>query len=328
MAERIYTNRLDTQDSRAYAIKKSFEEVSRLSYAGAQDDKVGSRLWGAHTLNNDGLHNEMLYHTGLIGQAAKLDDDVRQRFPTAGYETGSILVRDYSRGGIAYEYYEEDLEDILKNMSFITELVGELGELLADLEEDEYHFVYNNAETYTGGLFNTPLAVDGTNDKLQLLGRPTFFSGKAASNIIYGGVSYALFTLINQYGDNFINEEGRRQRINPAMYVCSNQNADLIELYYASSFNIESGNTNDQNPLRKRPAPTIVRSERMANKNDIWVFFEGWQEFLKERHKYRGREDSWVEGHAQFAKTVTQLRSRWGHYFISNRLFLLVKGAA
>ena len=326
-AERVYTNAMDTQDSRPESIKKSWERVMRISYGGAMDQMVGAQLWGTHELDTNGLHNEMLFHTGLQGTAVKVEDDVRQRFPMAGYKTGSILIRGYNRLGIAYEYYPEDLEDVLENMKFIQNLVGELPLLLSDAEEEEHHHVYNNGETYTSGIFNTPLFVDGDSNKLQLLGRPDYFSGTAASNIIEGGVSYALFAKIHQYGDNFVNEEGRLEAVEVDMYTTNDQNADLIELYYSASFNIESGNSNMRNPLSRRRTPRVIRSKRMANSMDIWVFFEGWQMFMKERNKYRGREGSWTEGHEQYQKVVAQIRSRYGYYFINNRLLMLVKGA-
>lgn len=328
MAERVYTNRVDSQDARVESLKKSWEQVLRVSYGGETENMIGPQLWGTHELDTQGLHNEMFAHTGLIGTAQRMPDNVRQNYPMASYETGSILIHGFRKLGIAYEYYPEDLEDMLENMRFITELVGELPLLLSDAEEEEHHHVYNNGETYTSGFFNTPLFVDGVTDKLQLLGRPDYFSGTAASNIIEGGVSYALFTKIHQYGDNFVNEEGRLEAVEVDMYVCSRQNADLIEMYYTSAFNIESGNANMPNPLAKRSTPTIVISKRMANKNDLWVFFEGWQQFMKERNKYRGREDSWEEGNAQHRKVVAQIRSRYGYYFLSPRLVLLVKGAA
>lgn len=328
MAERVYTNRLDTQDANIASMKKSWEAVMRLNYGGELEQMVGPQLWGAHGLDNEGLHNEMFFHTGLQGTALKTTDDVRQRFPTAGYETGSILVRGYHRLGIAHEWYPEDLEDVPENMRFVQDLVGELPILLADAEEEEHHHYYNNGETQTGGIFNTPLFVDGSSNKLQLLGQPSYFSGTAASNIIYGGVSYALIAKIHQYGDNFVNEEGRMESVDVDMYVGSRQNIELLELYYTSSFNIETGNTNINNPLSKRPVPKFVVSKRMANKSDLWVYFQGWQMFMKERNKYRGREESWEEGNAQFRKIVAQIRSRYGYYHINNRLVMLVKGAA
>lgn len=329
-ADRTYTQRLDTQDSRAESIKKSFEAVLQFQYGSANstEQMMGARLWGAHELDMQGLHNEAFVRTGLQGTALKTNDDVRQRFPMATYKTGSILIHGYVRLGAAYEYYPEDLEDVLENFNFIQELVGELPILLADAEEEEHHHHYNNGESISSGVFGTPLYVDGDADKLQLLGRPDYFSGTAATNIIHGGVSYALFMLIHQYGDNFVNEEGRLQQVDVDMYVANDQQADLIELYYTSAFNVETGNSNTRNPLSGRRTPTVLRSKRMANKSDIWVFFEGWQGFMKERNKYRGREDSWMEGHAQFRKVVAQIRSRYGYYHINNRLCMLVKGAA
>ena len=162
-AERTYQNRLDTQDSRAESIKKSFEAVMRFEYGGEREQMIGAELWGAHEMDTEGLHNEAFFHTGLAGTALKTADNVRQRYPTVSYKTGSILIKDYTRLGIAYEYYPEDLEDVLANMSFITDLVGELPEVLRDAEEGEHHYVYNNGETYTGWIVTGKQSQDGCN---------------------------------------------------------------------------------------------------------------------------------------------------------------------
>lgn len=330
MAQRIYRNALRTQDHDAATVYKGFDRIARMEYAGAGEDMVGEELYGPDDLGTEGLHNEVFFHTRLQGTAQKMDDNVRQRYPTASYKTGSILIQGYSRLGIAYEYYPEDLEDNLSGFEFIASMAEDLPVLLRDAEEEEYLNLYNNGETITGGHANTPLFVDGVADKLQLVGNPDFFSGTAASNIIdnAGGISYALINLLRQYGRNFVNEEGRTQPREMVQILCNEQNGDLLEEYFNSPTNRESANPNLPNPVRGMRVPTILRTERMANQNDLIVFYEGWQDHIKERSKYRGRTDTWEEGHAQFRKVFTQLRSRYGFYFYNNRLVVLVRGAS
>lgn len=330
MAQRIYRNALRTQDHSAAAVYKGFDRIAKIEYAGASENMVGEELYGPDDLGTEGLHNEVFFRTGLQGTAQKMDDNVRQRYPTASYKTGSILIQGYSRLGIAYEYYPEDLEDNLSGFEFISQMAEDLPVLVRDAEEEEYLNLYNNGETITGGHANTALFVDGDSAKLQLVGNADFFAGTAARNIIEnaGGISYALINLLRQYGRNFVNEEGRTNPVNMVQILCNEQNGDLLDLYFDSPANLESTNPNRQNPTSGMSKPTILRTERLANQNDLIVFFEGWQDQIKERSKYRGRTDTWEEGHAQFRKVFTQLRSRYGFYFYGNRLVVLVKGAS
>lgn len=329
MAQRIYRNALRTQDHDAATVYKGFDRIARMEYASAGENMVGEELYGPDDLGTEGLHNEVFFHTRLQGTAAKMDDNVRQRYPTASYKTGSILIQGYTRLGISYEYYPEDLEDNLSGFEFIASMAEDLPILLRDAEEEEYLHLYNNGETIVGGHANTPLFVDGSTDVLQLIGNPDFFSGTAASNIIdnAGGISYALIELLRQYGRNFVNEEGRTNPVQMVQILCSPQQGDLLDLYFDAPANLESTNPNRPNPTRGMTKPNILRTERLANSNDLIVFFEGWQDQIKERSKYRGRTDTWEEGNAQFRKVFTQLRSRYGFYFYGNRLVVLVRGA-
>lgn len=330
MAQRIYRNALRTQDHSAATVYKGFDKIAQIEYAGASENMVGEELYGPDDLGTEGLHNEVFFHTRLQGTAQLLPDNVRQRSPTATYKTGSILIHGYSRLQIAYEYYPEDLEDNLSGFEFISRMAEDLPVLLRDAEEEEYLNLYNNGETITGGHADTPLFVDGSADVLQLVGNPDFFSGTAASNIIdnAGGISYALINLLRQYGRNFVNEEGRTNPVQMVQILCNEQNGDLLDLYFDSPANLESTNPNRANPTSGMSKPTILRTERLANQNDLVVFFEGWQDQIKERSKYRNKTDTWEEGNAQFRKVFTQLRSRYGFYFYGNRLVVLVRGAS
>lgn len=329
MADRYYTSALHGQNHDAATVYKGFDRIAMLEYANAQEQMVGEELYGPDDLGTEGLHNEVFFRTRLQGQAFKTDDRVRQRFPMADYKTGSILIHGYSRLGIADEYYPEDLEDNLPGFEFIANMAADLPILLRDAEEDEYLNLYNNGETITGGHADTPLFVDGSTNKLQLIGNPTFFAGTAASNIMdnAGGISYSLIALLRQYGRNFVNEEGRSNPVEIDQILCNEQNGDLLELYFSATTNIEQTNPQVRNPEAGKGTPRILRTERLSNPNDLIVFYTGWQDQIKERNKYRNRTDSWEEGNAQFRKVYTQVRSRYGFYFYGNRLVVLVRGA-
>lgn len=326
-----YGSNYAAQNQNAYALSKAWDKVMEAKYKGVEDSMVGDELWAPYTYEGGGNYDQILLHTGLIGTALRTDDVVRQEYPSPTFHTASVMVRGYQRAGISYEYSVEDQEDYLPGLDLHVQKVGELPLLLADAEEEDAHYWMNMGESWTGGPFGTPLFVDGQGtNKIQLIGRPDYFSGSNASNIIEGSPSYALLELLNQYGALFVNEEGRRQRVSISMIVAGENNIRLLEALWNAAYNLESGNVNIPNPMTSRglPTPKFVSTNRMANAEDIWVYYDGWEEFMRTVVDYRGKADSWVEGSApQFKKVVTQIRSRYGYFFLNNRLCVLVKGA-
>lgn len=329
---RVYNNTVGTQDHNGATYYRGFSAIVKMEYPGAGENMVGETLFGADTLGTDGLHHEVYFHTGLVGQAVLAPDRVRQRFPMASYRVGSILVQGYSQLGIAHEYYPEDLEDNLAGFEWLAGLASDLPTLMRDAEEDLLLSFYNNGESATQlvGHANTPLFVNGSSYKLQLLGDPDFFSGTAASNIIDvgGGVSYAMLELAKQYGRNFVNEEGRTNKLRIVKILGREQNIELLRRWIGAPSNVESYNPNQPNPAADLQGVELVATERLDQPNDLIFFYEGWQDDIKMRAKYQGRADTWTEGHAQFRKVVAQVRSRIGFYAFNNRRVLLMRGAA
>lgn len=329
MAERVFRNTLSTQNHDSATFYRGFSKIVEMSYGGEREDLVGEEMYGVDDLGTDGLHHEVHFHTRLQGQAALVPDNVRQHFPMASYETGWILVQGYDRIGIADEYYPEDLEDNLPGFEWLATKAQDLPMLVRDTEEDLMWRLYNEGETRVVGHARTPLFVDGDTDKLQLLGKPDYFSGTAASNIIEGGgVSHAMLHLAKQYGDNFINEEGRPERLRVVMIAGRAQNIDLVEKYVTSPTNVESYKPNEPNPSASLQGVKLLRTQRMSQPNDLIVFYSGWEDDIKMREKYRGRADTWEDGHAQFRKIVSQVRSRLGFYAYNNRRVVLMRGAS
>lgn len=339
MAQRVYNNLVGTQNHDAAAFYRGFSAITTLEYPGEGEEFIGETLYGADDLGTDGLHHEKHFHTRLQGQAALMPDKVRQRFPQAFHRTGSILVHGYQQLGISHEYYPEDLEDNLPGFEWLANMAADLPVLLKDAEEDLLHRFYNEGELVTSptgesrlvGFAQTPLFVNGDSAVLQLLGNPSYFSGTAASNIIEigGGVSYAMLELIRQYGRNFVNEEGRTQKVRPVRIVGREQNIELLRMYINHPSNIENFDPNRPNPVSGWAGSIeLVSTERMDQPNDFWVFYEGWQDNIKMRAKYQNKGDSWEEGHAQYRKAYAQVRSRLGFYAYTNRQVVLVRGAA
>ena len=329
MADRHYANQLRTQNHDAATVYRGFSRIAKMEYDGAGENMVGEELYGEDDLSQDGLHHEVYFRTGLQGQAALRPDNVRQRYPMAAYRTASIIIHGYDRIGIAHEYYPEDLEDNLPGFEFIAGMASELPVLQRDTEEDLHFRLFNEGLTRVVGFAQTPLFVDGVNDQLQLVGNPDYFTGTAASNIINGGgVSYAMMHQAMQYGQNFINEEGRPQAIEIDMMVGRPQNIDLVEMYLQHASNIENFDPSRPNPAAGMRGVKLLRTQRLANPNDLIIFYKGWQNHIKMRVKYQGRTDTWEEGHAQYRKIVTQVRSRLGYYAYNNRLVVLMRGAA
>lgn len=328
-ADRVYRNTLSTQNHDGATFYRGFSKIVEMEYAGAGEEMVGEQLYGADDLGTDGLHHEVYFRTRLQGQAALVPDNVRQRYPQASYRTASIMVQGYDRIGIAHEYYPEDLEDNLPGFEYLSQMASDLPVLMRDTEEDLHFRLYNEGETLVGGFARTPLFVDGTADLLQLIGNPTYFSGTAASNIIFGGgVSHAALALVKQYGENFVNEEGRPAPRKVVQMVGRSQNIDLVSQYINFNGNIENFDPKRPNPSSDLSGINLIKTQRLAQPNDLIVFFEGWQDQIKMRAKYQGRSDTWEEGHAQFRKVVAQVRSRLGYYHYNNRLVVLLRGAA
>lgn len=330
--QRTYRNTVGTQNHNAAAFYRGFKEVVKRTYPGESEQYVGEELFGADTLGTDGLHHEVYYHTGLQGQAAIMPDVVRQRFPAASFRTGSILVQGYRQAGTSFEYYPRELEDNLEGFNFITGLAADLPTLLRDTEEDMMIQFYNNGESAQQlvGTANTPLFVDGSSYQLQLLGWPDYFNGTNASNIIEhgGGVSYAMLALVEQYGDHFVNDEGRISRLRPVMAAGRRQNMKLLAEYLSAPNNIEQFDPNRKNPAADLAGMKLVATDRLANPNDIIFFFEGWQDDIKMRAKYRHMAENWDEGNGRYLKVVNELSSRIGFYALNNRRVLLMRGAS
>lgn len=323
MAERLFGTSPGVQDSQRFQVYRAYEDIIRKRYPGVEN-MVGSQFWGTNTLETTGLHNEVLFHTGLLGSAISLGRDLRTMPPMAQFETVDQVIADYELGGIGFEYYPDELEDMLYD-DVILDKIGDLPILQADFEEDQHFNAYNNGETLTGGWTADPLFVDGSTDFLQIIGDQGVNYG---SNIITtaGGPSYHMISLIDQYGENFINEEGRLSPIRPERIMCSMQNKRLLDMYYGAGSNIEQNDDRIPNPALSRP--NVISTHRLATANWIIVFFEGWQDDLKERSKFRGQTMTETVGNLTEKRVVSIIRSRFAYYWFFNRRVLLIKGAA
>jgi hypothetical protein len=323
MATKHLAHTTGVQDSNPQQVWRAYEAIMQKRYPGVEN-MVGAQFWGTNELATTGLHNEVLYHTGLLGSAAKLGRDLRTPVPMATYKTVDQVVADYEVLGIGFEYYPDELEDFLYP-EVVLDKLGDLPLLLADAEEDEHFAAYNNGETLTGGWTADALFVDGSTKYLQTIGESGVNRG---SNIITtaGGPSYHLISLVDQYGQNFVNEEGRVSPLMVDRVMCSPQNARLLDLYYGASYNIEQDKQAIPNPAMSRPQ--VIPTHRLANANDMIFFFQGWDEDLKERSKWRGQAMTETVGDLNEKRVVSIIRSRYAYYWFFNRRVLLVKGAA
>lgn len=329
MADRVFSNTISTQNHDAATFYRGFSKIVEFEYPAAGEEMIGEELYGPDDLGTDGLHHEVYFHTRLQGQAALMPDNVRQRFPQATYKTASMLIQGYDRIGIADEYYPEDLEDNLPGFEWLANKAADLPRLVMDTEEDLKLRLYNEGETRVVGHAATPLFVDGDSNVLQLIGNPTFFTGTAASNIIDGGgVSYAMLHLAKQYGENYIDEEGRPRPLRITQILGRKQNIDLVAMYINANSNAESFDPNRPNPAADLQGVRLLSTQRLAQPNDLIFFYEGWEDDIKMRAKYQGRADTWEEGNAQFRKVYSQVRSRIGFYAYNNRRVVLMRGAS
>ena len=107
--------------------------------------------------------------------------------------------------------------------------------------------------------------------------------------------------------------------------MAGRQNAKLLNMYFGASMNIEQDNPQIPNPAES--SPDIISTFRLANPNDLIVFYDGWDEDLKERSKYRNRAGQAEIGYLNQRKVVNITRSRYAYYWLFNRRVVLVKGA-
>lgn len=344
MATRAFLNSPDPQNGGQGEYDKLFDGVMMFEYQSPSEETyfVGANLFGQDDLGiaNDGRKTRQLFiSTDLVGRADLKSDTHRQEFSSAGYYTGSLTIRGLAQMGKVHYYYDEDQQDRPEEFRFAMRHIASLPKLLKRTEEYQRLLFYVNGETQTGGFAKTPLFCDGVNSKLQLVGRSTYFSGTAASNIIdwFGGVGYAMIMMADSYGDNFVNEEGERaQTFVTDVLTGSYAQGDLLYAYYTSRYNIDTANVNVPNPRnmvqgngRRRVVPNIWVSDELASANplDVIFFYDGWKDDIKEVTVFAGKTDTWTEGNAQMRRTVSQVRTRRGHYNKNNRRVLLMRGA-
>lgn len=331
------------QNVNAYEVENYVDAIQRMSYE-SEDmsaDYIGDEIFGADDLQLGNMDlrqkREIMAYTGLVGAADFFNDaQLRRDYSEATFYTGTMTISGMASMGKTFGYPIEETEMMRPSeMRFALQLAGELPMLLKETEEWHDVNFWNDADTTLGGWYSTPVFVDGSTHKLQLLDRPNYFAGTLASNIvsfvggIIGAIKYA-----DSYGDNFINEEGRRERKYVTHIICGEQVGDKLETYYGANFDIENmlpWMPNQRNQSRnRRVVPTILRTVKLDNPTDIIFLYNGWQEQFKKFVYFQNKQDSWDAGVGrapQYRKRMSQVRTFKGHYFKNNRFALKVQGA-
>lgn len=322
----LYSSINGAQDSNPAALTKVWESVMRSNYGGRREQLIGMELWS--DANFEGVYSNRLIHTGLKGTALISNDDFKQRFPQPRYDIEAVTLYGMHFIGIYFEYELEPRRDFDPRVDLAPMLVGELGELLADAEEEDFLLPFNTGETFlTSREHSSPLFVDGISDELRVIGG----EGLGHGNILYGSPSYGLIDSINAYGDTFVNDEFRPESLRPVMIMGSPRNIARLEQYYNTEYNIEAGNPFVRSPIQGQAAPRLLSTPRLYNSNDLFVFYEGWENDLLIRTDMRGEQSSGVGGAddvPQYRKAWTQMRTRHGMFVVNNRRILKVSGVA
>jgi hypothetical protein len=300
-------------DPRNYA--REFEQIIELSY-GSGEDRDGAMMWGNSPFLTTGLHNEVMMETRLLGQAVKAAN-LREQPPIARFEKADAIFAGYDKYHIGYEYYDEEIEDELYGSTIGH--VQDLGSLMAETEEDTYFSPYNNGETFASGwqkkpMFAKDLGIIGWNDIV-------------ISNIIEnaGGPGYTAIKLIEQYGDNFLNEEGRPSPIRPVKIVTGRARAKEWSLYYDVA-NISPQYQTDAAKVKPSYALEVHGTQRLANPNDAIIFYDGWQNDMLEQSKFRGKSE--MKNEKMPDRTIHKISGRWRFFFLHSRRVVLLRGAS
>lgn len=331
------------QNNSIYEVQAHMDAVIRLTYDNSELDSmyIGDQIFGADDMGLGNLdmrqERDILGYTGLVGAADYFNDaTINREYSEARFYTGKMTISGMASMGKKFGYPIEETAYRPRDRRFAETMASDLPRLLKETEEWHDINFWADGETTTGGWYDTPIFCDGVNDKLQLLGRADYFDGSVTSNIVsnIGSAGNAMIYIADSYGDQFINEEGLPEPKYVTDIICGEQVGDILNMYYTSTYDIESMIPWSKNPRslssKNRSVPNIHRTVKLASPTDVIFLYNGWQDQFKKFIYWQNKTDSWIEnlnGSPQTRRSVTQTRTFKGHYFKINRFALLFKGA-
>lgn len=268
--------------------------------------------------NGDGQYIEKAFHSEL-GAAQRVGDPssqgLREEAPRATFELSPVVRKYYSRYALAYDFVQDEADDDLYGV--IRTVGGSLGKSMRYAMEVSAHDLLNNGESasYPQGWQATTLYKTGHG----LLNSTTTVDNLLAAS----GPSYAALQNIYAYGDNFVDDQGMPTPIRPVLLLTGPRNVYLWNQIMNSATQIGQSNSAVTNPYG---AIRVVGTQYLANPNNTYVFYEGYDRHMYMTMRQAMRNDTWDQMDPR--RTSTMVDARWVVYTTNNIRTALVPGAA
>ncbi len=308
------------------ALDLLFSETTRIEYE--DYPTIGGELWAKSTEDSKGDYFTKSFRTGLMGNlaiAAAEGTDIDDKPPVLGFTTTPMVVAGYRKFHAAYGWNDEYVQyDVRSNDT--VEVMSDLSKVALYTEELLRHEPYVNGRTFVSGWDKR---ADGTGIPLYATDHPIMGdSSVLTSNIIdsVAGASYATIRAIEEYGQNFRNQEGRPAVIRPEVIITGPAMARELAMLYNTETDVRQSNSGVMSPVGDASKPRIISTIHLDNPNDIHVRYTGWRNNFFELDKYRGQTHTWTEDNPEY--TFNRVRTRTLYYYVDPRVAVLVPGVS
>lgn len=308
------------------ALSLLFNETVKIEYENYPT--VGDQFWSKSGEDNKGEHFTKAFRTGLLGNlsiAAAEGTDLDDRPPYLRFARTPMVVGGYKKYfalfGWNKEYVEYDERD-----TATVDVMGDLAQVALYTEELLRHEPLVNGRSFVSGWDKRP---DGSGIPLYATDHPIIGDRTVTtSNIIdtVAGANYSTIRAIEEWGQNFRNQEGRPAVVRPEVIITGPAMARELAMLYDTTTDIRQSNASVRSPVADASKPTIISTIHLDNPNDIHVRYTGWRNNFFELDKYRGRTHTWTEDNPEY--TFTKIETRTLYYYIDPRLAVLVPGVS
>jgi hypothetical protein len=301
--------------------------TARLEYEDAA--KVGDQLWSNSTEDSKGDYFTKSFRTGLQGNlaiAAAEGTDLDDRPPVLKYNTTPMVVAGYKKFHAAYGFNEEVVTYDHRNNDAVDVMADLAGVALFTEELLDHEALVNGRTTFISGWDKR---ADGTGIPLYATDHPIISDRTVLTNNIIdsvAGASYATIRAIEEYGQNFRNQEGRPAVIRPEVIITGPAMKRELDMLYGTTTDVRQSNAGVMSPVADATRPLVIASIHLDNPNDIHVRYTGWRRSFFRLDKYRGETHTWKENNPEY--TFTRIRTRRLYYYIDPRLAVLIPGVA
>jgi hypothetical protein len=308
------------------ALDLLFAETVKIEYEDAP--KVGEQFWAKSTEDSKGDYFTKSFRTGLQGNMAIAEaegTDIDSKPPYLKFNTTPMVVAGYRKFHAAYGWNEELVTYDERNNDTV-DVSADLAGVALYTEELLRHEPLVNGRTFVSGWDKR---ADGTGIPLYATDHPIISDRTVLTNNIIdsvAGASYATIRAIEEYGQNFRNQEGRPAVIRPEVIITGPAMARELAMLYGTTTDVRQSNAGVPSPVADATTPTIISTIHLDNPNDIHVRYTGWRSNFFELDKYRGQTHTWTEDNPEY--TFNRVRTRTLYYYIDPRVAVLIPGVS